>query len=104
MKKYPLAGRARPSGTHRGPDLLRGVHYIWPRASGCAFARAFAVAKQSCANKEFTLVVNGSPQNDPAEYEFTFYKFRMHFSLRGTLAKSAAETKMSCSFPSSNRK
>lgn len=48
-------------------------------------------------NKEFTLVVNATPQNDTRFYEFKFLKFRMKDFSSG-FDKGASEMKISCSF------
>ena len=66
-------------------------------------ARQYALflAKQggwdAVRNREYTLVVQNQPQNDPHIYTYTFAKFRMH-SDSGSLNKSAGVVKISCSF------
>lgn len=48
-------------------------------------------------DREFTLVVNASPKNDPKLYSFTFNKIRLH-SDSVNLDKSASMNKISASF------
>lgn len=48
-------------------------------------------------NREYTLVVQAQPRNDPHLYTYTFNKFRMH-SDSNSLNKSAGVVKISCSF------
>ena len=48
-------------------------------------------------NKEFTLVVNATPENDPNLYSFTFYKFRF-LKDAVNLDKMSSKNKFSASF------
>ena len=90
-----LQGEQDPAERTAGQTSYEGS-ITWATRQWLRFCARFG-GEAVVRNKEFTLVVNGSPQNDPAEYEFTFYKFRMH-SFAGNFSKSAAETKVSCSF------
>lgn len=50
-------------------------------------------------NKEFTLVLNATPENDPNLYSFTLYRFRF-LKDSFNFDKSAAKNKFSASFMS----
>jgi len=77
-------------------------------ASGVIGARQWVLLSQrfggwsNLKNKEFTLVVNATPENDPNLYSFTFYKFRF-LKDAVNFDKMSGKNKFSASFLSYNQ-
>lgn len=68
----------------------------WGARQWALFCQTFG-GRDAVLNREFTLVANCEPENDPLLYTYTFKKFRMH-SDSGNLNKSAGMTKVTFSY------
>jgi len=88
-------GAQDPQERTAGQNTYEG-NMVWGMRQYLLMCERFG-GEAALSNREFTFVVNATPENDDKLYQYTFYKFRMK-DHSGNFDKSAGEAKVGCSF------